>query len=276
MKSGGGDPREAPKSARVLMEVEHATRRLRRRCATTLAARMHRRMYIHREGLADTPKRVAKAMAFAVRGYGMSATHHVESALFSQGHSNIRRGGDSEALADDVPGAVLPPDRPIRPPSRARAPSSSATSRSSPPTRTTSSVLRKMPHRLRASRRRHRRPQQVARVAEVFARRAQTPDRLAADIADAIARGAAPRGVRVLLEGQMGPHEPAPSAAKRTSGCFQSTHPRGAIPRGIRRHARGGGGRGGSDADAGPRCRMRGSSGSRTPSARGAARARRA
>ena len=33
-----------------------------------------------REGLADTPKRVAKAMAFAVRGYGMSAVHHVGRA----------------------------------------------------------------------------------------------------------------------------------------------------------------------------------------------------
>ena len=28
-----------------------------------------------REGIADTPKRVAKAMAFAVRGYGLSLIH---------------------------------------------------------------------------------------------------------------------------------------------------------------------------------------------------------
>ena len=28
---------------------------------------------VRREGIVDTPKRVAKAMAFAVRGYGMSA-----------------------------------------------------------------------------------------------------------------------------------------------------------------------------------------------------------
>ena len=37
---------------------------------------------VHREGLADTPKRVAKAMAFAVRGYGMSAIDAVGNALF--------------------------------------------------------------------------------------------------------------------------------------------------------------------------------------------------
>ena len=39
---------------------------------------------VHREGLADTPKRVAKAMAFAVRGYGMSAIDAVGSALFHE------------------------------------------------------------------------------------------------------------------------------------------------------------------------------------------------
>jgi len=33
-----------------------------------------------RDGIVDTPKRVAKAMAFAVRGYGMSAVHHVGRA----------------------------------------------------------------------------------------------------------------------------------------------------------------------------------------------------
>ena len=39
---------------------------------------------VQREGLADTPKRVAKAMAFAVRGYGMSAVDAVGSALFHE------------------------------------------------------------------------------------------------------------------------------------------------------------------------------------------------
>ena len=39
---------------------------------------------VSREGIADTPKRVAKAMEFAVRGYGMSAVAHVESALFHE------------------------------------------------------------------------------------------------------------------------------------------------------------------------------------------------
>ena len=39
---------------------------------------------VRREGIVDTTKRVAKAMAFAVRGYGMSAVAHVESALFHE------------------------------------------------------------------------------------------------------------------------------------------------------------------------------------------------
>ena len=37
-----------------------------------------------REGIADTPKRVAKAIAFSLRGYGMSAVAHVFYALFHE------------------------------------------------------------------------------------------------------------------------------------------------------------------------------------------------
>ena len=185
---------------------------------------------VHREGLADTPKRVAKAMAFAVRGYGMSATHHVESALFHEPGLKSDEEALAEALADDEPPALCAPI-PADPSALARP--STVLIRDVPFFSTNEDNLLPFYGRCHIG----YVPRdgvivglsKVARVAEVFARRAQTPDRLAADIADAIARGAAPRGVRVFLEGaQMGPHEPAPVRGEADVGCFQSTHPEGA------------------------------------------------
>ena len=185
---------------------------------------------VHREGLADTPKRVAKAMAFAVRGYGMSATHHVESALFHEPGLKSDEEALAEALADDEPPALCAPI-PADPSALARP--STVLIRDVPFFSTNEDNLLPFYGRCHIG----YVPRdgvivglsKVARVAEVFARRAQTPDRLAADIADAVARGVAPRGVRVLLEGaQMGPHEPAPVRGEADVGCFQSTHPEGA------------------------------------------------
>ena len=185
---------------------------------------------VHREGLADTPKRVAKAMAFAVRGYGMSATHHVESALFHEPGLKSDEEALAEALADDEPPALCAPI-PADPSALARP--STVLIRDVPFFSTNEDNLLPFYGRCHIG----YVPRdgvivglsKVARVAEVFARRAQTPDRLAADIADAIARGAAREGVRVFLEGaQMGPHEPAPVRGEADVGCFQSTHPEGA------------------------------------------------
>ena len=189
---------------------------------------------VHREGLADTPKRVAKAMAFAVRGYGMSATHHVESALFHEPGLKSDEEALAEALADDAP----PASRAATPAPLAADPSALARPgtvlvRDIPFFSTDEDTLLPFYGRCHVG----YVPREgvivglskVARVAEVFARRAQTPDRLAADVADALSRGASPRGVRVLLEAaQMGPHGPAPVRGEADVGCFQSTHPEGA------------------------------------------------
>ena len=69
---------------------------------------------VRREGIVDTPKRVAKAMAFAVRGYGMSAVAHVESALFHEqgllddeaalADARVRRGAGAAARAGEATG----------------------------------------------------------------------------------------------------------------------------------------------------------------------------
>ena len=219
---GGGDPRPPPPRA---LDVD--------RDALEAAVRDMLRALgedVHREGLADTPKRVAKAMAFAVRGYGMSATHHVESALFHEPGLKSDEEALAEALADDEPPALCAPI-PADPSALARP--STVLIRDVPFFSTNEDNLLPFYGRCHIG----YVPRdgvivglsKVARVAEVFARRAQTPDRLAADIADAIARGAAPRGVRVFLEGaQMGPHEPAPVRGEADVGCFQSTHPEGA------------------------------------------------
>jgi len=140
---------------------------------------------VTREGIADTPKRVAKAMAFAVRGYGMSAVAHVSSALFHE--PGLQADEETIARSIDVPfsstatrpGVVLIRDIPFF---------STAEDNLLPfygrchvgyvPARGSIVGLSK-----------------VARVAEVFARRMQTPNRLAADIAAALDQGGAASGV---------------------------------------------------------------------------------
>ena len=218
---GGGEPRPPPPRA---LDVD--------RDALEAAVRDMLRALgedVHREGLADTPKRVAKAMAFAVRGYGMSATHHVESALFHEPGLKSDEEALAEALADDEPPALCAPI-PADPSALARP--STVLIRDVPFFSTNEDNLLPFYGRCHIG----YVPRdgvivglsKVARVAEVFARRAQTPDRLAADIADAIARGAAPRGVRVFLEGRRwDPTNQRPSAAKRTSGVSNPRTRRG-------------------------------------------------
>ena len=184
---------------------------------------------VHREGLADTPKRVAKAMAFAVRGYGMSATHHVESALFHEPGLKSDEEALAEALADDEPPALCAPI-PADPSALARP--STVLIRDVPFFSTNEDNLLPFYGRCHIG----YVPRdgvivglsKVARVAEVFARRAQTPDRLAADIADAAPRRRAARRARIPRGGADG--TPRTSARPRRSGrrVFQSTHPEGA------------------------------------------------
>lgn len=178
---------------------------------------------VHREGIADTPKRVAKAMTFAMRGYGMSANAHVASALFHEPGLLEDDAAIADMLRDEVavdggkkgpapdpsdaarPGVVLIRDIPFF---------STAEDNLLPfygrchvgyvPANGVIVGLSK-----------------VARVSEVYARRLQTPDRLAADIANALNAEAAPRGVYVLLEAaQMGPFGPLPRVGEAMLGCF--------------------------------------------------------
>ena len=177
---------------------------------------------VHREGLADTPKRVAKAMAFAVRGYGMSAVDAVGSALFhepglesDEANAAIeaeraatgaeRSGGavDDRLLAR--PGVVLIRDVPFFSTAEdSLLPFYGRAHVGYVPSKGQIVGLSK-----------------VARLAEVFARRLQNPNRLAADIATALHEGAAPAGVHVVLEAaQMGPFGPIPVSGEAATGCF--------------------------------------------------------
>ena len=196
-----------------------------------------------REGIADTPKRVAKAMEFALRGYGMSAVAHVESALFHEqgllddetGLADARRkAGGVSVVATDVarrathelsagtaaaetlggnavdpslarPGVVLIRDVPFFSTDEATLlPFYGVCHVGYVPSGGTIVGLSK-----------------VARVAEVFARRVQTPARLASDVAHALHQGSNPKGVRVIVAGsQMAPTGPKSVWADASIGCL--------------------------------------------------------
>ena len=179
---------------------------------------------VQREGLADTPKRVAKAMAFAVRGYGMSAVDAVGSALFHEpglesdeanaaieaeraATGEERSGGAVDDELTARPGVVLIRDVPFFSTAEdSLLPFYGRAHVGYVPSRGTIVGLSK-----------------VARLAEVFARRLQNPNALAADVAAALHEGAAPRGVHVVLEAaQMGPFGPIPVRGEAATGCFFS------------------------------------------------------
>jgi GTP cyclohydrolase I len=182
---------------------------------------------VTREGLADTPKRVAKAMAFAVRGYGTSAVAHVESALFHE--PTLKR--DEEAFDAHLEGGALPSAEASGGGVRAPEPGPLARSgvvliRDIPFFSTHEDSLLPFYGRCHIgyvpSGGQIIGLSKVARVAEAFARRVQTPDRLAADVARAVAEGASPRGVCVVLEAaQMGPAGPFRIEGEASVGCFR-------------------------------------------------------
>jgi GTP cyclohydrolase I len=122
-----------------------------------------------RAGLAKTPQRVANALTWLTRGYGLSAEGVIGDALFAESHAQMVMVRDIE-LYSLCEHHLLPffgkahiayiPDGHIV-------------------------GLSKLP-----------------RVVEVFARRLQVQERLTEQVADALERVLAPRGVGVVIEAQ--------------------------------------------------------------------------
>ena len=187
---------------------------------------------VEREGLRDTPKRVAKALAFATRGYAMSAVDAVGSALFNepglredQEREAAAAGGFERGAEEDGGEEEDDDDDDDDDDARGRSRAGVVVVRDIPFFSTSEDDL--MPFYGRCHVGYVPRDgvivglSKVARVAEVFARRVQTPSRLARDVAEALDAGASPRGVSVFLEGsQMGPFGPSRRVGTAALGCF--------------------------------------------------------
>lgn len=120
-----------------------------------------------REGLLKTPERVAKAMAWLTRGYGMTARDVIGDALFDEEHENMVMVRDIEVYSmcehhmlpffGRAHIAYIPSGKIVG--------------------------LSKLP-----------------RVVEVFARRLQVQERLGEQIVDALDQELKPKGVGVVIE----------------------------------------------------------------------------
>ena len=120
-----------------------------------------------REGLVKTPTRVANAMAYLTRGYGMSAEDVIGDAIFEEHHENMVMVRDIELYSmcehhmlpffGKAHVAYIPDGRIVG--------------------------LSKLP-----------------RLVDVYARRLQVQERLTEEVADAIVRVLEPRGVGVVIE----------------------------------------------------------------------------
>jgi GTP cyclohydrolase I len=122
-----------------------------------------------REGLLKTPSRVAKSMAWLTRGYGLSAEGVIGDALFAESHAQMVMVRDIE-LYSLCEHHLLPFFGKAH---IAYIPDGHIVG------------LSKLP-----------------RVVEVFARRLQVQERLTEQVADALERVLAPRGVGVVIEAQ--------------------------------------------------------------------------
>lgn len=161
---------------------------------------------VHREGLRDTPKRVAKALCFAMRGYGASAPAALGTALFHE--ENLATASEdlgSEAVERGTHDIVLVRDIPVF----------STCAETFMPFYGVIHVgyVPKSGVIVGLSK--------LARVAEVYARRLQTPDGLARAVAQALQDVASPLGVGVSFSGvQLGPFAPRTMKGKACTGCF--------------------------------------------------------
>ncbi|KAK3251126.1 hypothetical protein CYMTET_30729 [Cymbomonas tetramitiformis] len=135
---------------------------------------------VTREGLHDTPKRVAKAMAFAARGYRMCAAEELGGAVFSEGSSVGDQG--NLVLVRDV--ELFSTHRSDLMPFFGRV------------------HLAYVPSHGRVVG-----LSKFARIAEVYAKRLQTPENLAQDLAEAIFSLIKPYGVGIVLETRHMTHE---------------------------------------------------------------------
>jgi len=172
---------------------------------------------VKREGLLDTPKRVAKAMTFAMKGYGKTARDALGTALFqeptlSRPITMTEKNSTGEEEESEVESQkerhkkqegedasiILVRDVPIF--------STSSTSMMPFYGVVHVGYVPKDGYILGLSK--------VARVAEVFARRMQNPDGLAREIAEAVGEVACASGVGVILETtQLGPRKLDASAS---------------------------------------------------------------
>ncbi len=120
-----------------------------------------------RDGLLDTPERVARSLSWLTRGYGMNVAEVVGDAVFEEAHESMVMGRDIELYSmcehhmlpffGRAHIAYIPDGRIVG--------------------------LSKLP-----------------RIVEVFARRLQVQERLTEQIADAIESVLRPRGVGVVIE----------------------------------------------------------------------------
>ncbi|CAL6375759.1 unnamed protein product [Bathycoccus prasinos] len=184
---------------------------------------------VTREGLLDTPKRVAKAMTFAMKGYGKTARDALGTALFQEptlsrpitmkqqdasgegeeSTRNVEAKQEQQKREGDDASIILVRDVPIF--------STSSTSMMPFYGVVHVGYVPKDGYILGLSK--------VARVAEVFARRVQNPAGLAREIAEAVGEIACASGVGVVLETtQLGPRTANAASARTVSrhgvGCL--------------------------------------------------------
>ena len=171
---------------------------------------------VKREGLLDTPKRVAKAMLFAMKGYGKTARDALGTALFQEPTLSrpITMKKDSSGEDDESTQNVeMKQQQQQQQQQQGEGEDASIILVRDVPIFSTSSTsmmpfygvvhigyVPKDGYILGLSK--------VARVAEVFARRMQNPEGLAREIAEAVGEVACASGVGVVLETtQLGPRK---------------------------------------------------------------------
>ena len=164
---------------------------------------------IEREGLLDTPSRVAKALMFATRGYDACATVALGTALFHEtGMANAMRTTTTNEIANGTHDMVLVRDIPVFSTcAETFMPFYGVIHVGYAPNAGVIVGLSKL-----------------ARVAEVYARRLQTPDGLARAVAQALHDVASPLGVGVSFTGvRLGPFGPRETQGRASTGCFATS-----------------------------------------------------